>query len=105
MQLVSINVNLKDQLRQQVDAHYRIGEIESIEGLADGCCNLNFLIRIRRAGKLYAYILRRYHPDRTAEQIRFEHSFIHHVRQNNFTLAAGVISCRDGKTWLREPNL
>ena len=101
MQLFPINSNFQQQLHRLVDHHYCIGDIMSIKGLAGGCSNLSFLIRIRQNGNLHSYIVRRYHPDRTAEQIHFEHSFIHHLKQNILPLVSGVIKCRDGGTWIR----
>ena len=102
MQLFTLNSNFQQQLHRLVNRHYCIGEIVSIEGLADGCCNLNFLVRIRQNEKLHSYIMRRYHPDRTAKQIRFEHAFIHHLWQNKLTPVPAVMQCRDGGTWMRE---
>ena len=102
MQLFPLNSNFQQQLHQLVHHYYSIGDIVSSEGLADGYCNLSFLIRARQSGKLHSYIVRRYHPDRTLDQIQFEHSFIHHLKQNTSTLISGVIKCLDGGTWIRE---
>ena len=101
MQLFPLTSNMQQHLRRLVDDHYRIGAIASIEGIAAGCCNLNFLIKSRQSGKPYSTILRRYHPDRTLEQILFEHSFLEHLRQNQFALAPAVIRSIGGKTWVR----
>ena len=102
MQLFPLNSNCQKQLHRLVDYHYCIGEIVRIKGFADGYCNLSFFLRIRQTGRLHSYIMRRYHLDRTVEQIQFEHSFIHHLRQNISTLVSGVIKCRNGKTWMRD---
>ncbi len=88
-------------LKEIISALYAIGELVDCEQLHTGYVNVSFIIETVSDGETNRYFLRKYRKGIKEEEIEFEHSVIKHLTKKNFHLVAGVISARDGKTYVK----
>jgi len=89
------------QLETIISNHYDLGSLVDYEQLFLGYCNISYVITIEKNGKKKRYFLRRYRQGIKKEEIAFEHSVINHLTKKDFHLIAGIITTRDGKTYVQ----
>jgi len=94
--------NLLQRAERIVKEHYGLGEVLSVEELEGGYINRSFVVLAKRAAIQCKYMVRRYNPANTEDDIQFEHALVSHLRENGFSLAAGVIPKRNGGTYATE---
>jgi len=95
-----IGLGIQNQIKRLVDRWYTLGNVVHIEQSLAGYVNKSFTVWIEKNGCQTKYFLRQYKPGIAEAEIRFEHALIRHLRDNDFTQAADVISGRDGITFL-----
>jgi len=82
--------------------HYALGEFLSVEEIQGGYINRSFVVKVKTNGLECKYAMRRYNPSTSEDDVQFEHVIVTHLRNNGFSLAAGVIPKKDGGTYVRE---
>jgi homoserine kinase type II len=82
--------------------HYALGEFLSVRELHGGYINRSFVVNVKTNDLECKYAIRRYNPSTSEDDVQFEHAVITHLRNNGFSLAAGVIPKKDGGTFVRE---
>jgi homoserine kinase type II len=93
----SVEIGIKEILHRWYD----LGTPVDMKQILGGYINNSYAVWLEKRGKQTLYLLRQYNPSIAEKEIRFEHALIRHLRGNGFTLAADVMSCRDGGTFIR----
>ena len=94
-----VDENFSRELKYIVSTKYNIGDLIDFEQIHLGTVNESFIIRT--AGKIKkAYFFRKYNPDKTKNEIEFEHSVITHLKEKRFSIVAEFIHTKDGKTFV-----
>ncbi len=82
-------------------AHYDLGVLVGWTPDRRGTCNVSYVIETERGGVRGKYFLRRYKQGTREEEIRFEHSLIHHLLECGTCPVARVHAACSGQTYLR----
>ena len=93
---------LLEKMKNMVMNHYDIGELLDIYKLDRGYVNISYEIHTIKDARKHRYFLRRYKRGIREEEVRFEHSIIKHLMKKGFPFSAGLISTKDGKTYVKE---
>jgi homoserine kinase type II len=88
------------KLKDIITEHYDIGELCDYKQLHRGYCNISYVVWTLVDDDKKKHFLRRYKRGIKAKEIEFEHSIINHLVRKGFTLVAGVVRTRDGKTYV-----
>ncbi|MGB5748656.1 MAG: phosphotransferase [Desulfobacterales bacterium] len=78
--------------------NYDLGKVTRIEEVSGGYCNKSYAVWMTTNEHTHRYFLRLYNPNVIYSEILFEHALLKHLRSNGFTLAAGIVECRNGET-------
>ena len=82
--------------------HYDLGEPSNAEELLGGTVNRSFVVTAKKNDHGLKYLIRKYNPAITENEIRFEHALISHLKESGFDLAAGVIPSKTGATYIKQ---
>jgi homoserine kinase type II len=82
--------------------HYDLGDLSNAEELLGGTVNRSFVVTAKRDDHCLKYLIRKYNPAITENEIRFEHALISHLQESGFDLAAGVIPSKTGATYIKQ---
>jgi homoserine kinase type II len=85
---------------KQVLAHYDLGELVAYEKNDRGYVNTSYSIETDGKTGRHRYFLRKYKAGIKEEELKFEHSTIHHLIANRFDLVAHIFSTRDGESYI-----
>jgi len=77
---------------------YDLGQLTRFRVVLGGYCNKGYAVWMSGRDGVHQYFLRLYNPTAIEKEIRFEHALVNHLRANGFTLAAGIVPCRNGET-------
>ncbi len=101
MQPINIEPNVQNQIKNILDRWYDRGKPVRVQQISGGYCNKSYAVWLEKEGKHTKYFLRQYNPNIAEKEVRFEHALIRHLRNNSFALAADVIGCQEGGTFVR----
>ncbi|MGQ9615066.1 MAG: phosphotransferase [Spirochaetota bacterium] len=93
---------LLERMKNIVINHYDIGELMDVYKLDRGYVNISYDIHTLKDALKHRYFLRRYKRGIREEEVRFEHSIIKHLMKKGFPFSAGLISTKDGSTYVKE---
>ena len=104
----SVQSNLHDEqltvrIQSILKEKYDLGRLVRIAEIFGGYCNKSYGVWILQEDGLKKYLLRQYNPNLAESEIRFEHALLTHLKRKGFDPTAGVISCRDGTTFIKTP--
>ena len=83
---------------------YDLGRVQQVYEIFGGYVNRSYGLVVQRDGIRKDYFLRRYKHSIAENQIKFEHALINHCAAGGFTIAAGVITNRQGTTYVKPAN-
>ena len=95
------DAQLTTQIQAIIEKQYALGELTRIKEIFGGYCNRSYAVWMGTAEKSKKFFMREYNPNITESEIRFEHALLNHLRQNGLDIVSGVISCRDGSTFVK----
>lgn len=94
---------MDDTIRSELNSileEYNLGDLVWYERDERGTVNTSFAIETERDGQRKKYFFRKYKPGVHQQELLFEHSIISHLKAHQFDIVAGVISTRDGQTFI-----
>ena len=84
-----------------VKEHYDLGVLVHLEQMHTGFCNTSFAFHTQKNDRGFKYLVRRYNPATSENEIQFEHALISHLKKNGFAKAAGVVPTKFGCTYAK----
>jgi homoserine kinase type II len=100
--MIFVNATTFAKLAKLLEGHYAVGALKEAQQLTRGYVNVSYVLTMEAEGQLTKYFLRKYKQGTQEPEIRFEHSLIGHLLENNFHLVAGLIPTKQGGTYLKE---
>jgi homoserine kinase type II len=94
------NSFLREQIVEVVEGFYEVGKVVDAYEIFGGYVNRSFMVSIEKNGVSEQYFVRKYKLGITENEILFEHALVRHAMHNGFNLLAGVITARDGNTYV-----
>ncbi len=91
---------LREQIVDVVETYYDIGSVTEVFEIFGGYINRSFGVVVEKDGVRKHYFLRRYKLGITDKEIQFEHSMITHSISNGLSICPGLISSREGTTYV-----
>ncbi|MFU8772301.1 MAG: phosphotransferase [Anaerolineales bacterium] len=88
---------------KQVLAHYDLGELVAYTKDTRGYVNVSYTIETRGKSGRQKYFLRKYKSGVQEEELKFEHSIIHHLLENKFDLVAQIYTTKEGNSYVKKP--
>ncbi len=95
---------LRQQLVEIMEEFYDLGRVREVYEIFGGYINRSYGLVVQRDGIRKYYFLRQYKPGIAEHEINFEHALITHCAARGFTVAARVITNRQGATYIKPAN-
>ena len=89
---------LTEAIRCLTEENYNLGKLTRIKEVLGGYCHKSYALWIAVDNRIQRYFLRLYNPNVIETEILFEHALLNHLKSNGFTLAAGIVPCRNKDT-------
>ena len=99
-----MDAGLTETIRSVMEDNYDLGKLTRTKVVLGGYCNKSYAVWMSANDRSRRYFLRLYSPNTIEKEIQFEHALLNHLRSNGFTLAAAILSCRNGKTLVTTPS-
>jgi homoserine kinase type II len=97
------NDRFTEAVRRLVEENYDLGKLTHVKEITGGYCNKSYAVWVSAHDRILRYFLRLYNPNAIENEVLFEHALLNHLRSKGFTLAAAIVSCRNGATVVRTP--
>ena len=92
-----------DTIRRITEEEYDLGRLTRVKEVLGGYCNRSYAVWLSANDQVHRYFLRLYNPNAVEKEILFEHALLGYLRSKGFTMAAGIIACRNGSTLVKTP--
>ena len=98
------NERLTETISRLMEENFDLGKLIRIKEILGGYCNKSYAVWMSANDHTHRYFLRLYNPNVIETEILFEHALLNHLKSNGFTLAAGIVPCRNKATLVQTPS-